>query len=649
MKRVLSIGLTGGLIFATFGASDFVRLGFNNPTETVFLKAGFACDRLRVTDVDQDGQPDLILYCSGKGFPWGGVYYYRNPTPKGRKDVDPVFEPARKVDPKSLPPLEEQVWGTGRDGKSISNVHYTDGVERPDFWVGRSSQGGDDHFADLDGDGVADMIIRAGDRRMDAWMDCYDARGNWREPQFRSFLYWCKGLGQRRFDDPRMIYLENDAPLEVQGGHTTFIRDWDRDGDLDFILLDISDTFTYFENIGSKTNPVFTAGRFLRAPDGSRVHGDLCLARGLAYDWDGDGFDDILFSEEDSRVAWMRNTGRVIDRLPEFEHPRYFRQRADELNFGALCCPWVVDWDGDGDEDILSGNSHGQIAFIENLSGRGVEFPRWARPKLLTEPDGHPIWVRAGRSGSIQGPAERKWGYMTISVADWDGDGLPDIMGNNSMGIVYWWKNIGTRRHPKLDFARRVPVAWEDGQPELAWGWMKPKNQKDPNELLTQWRTTPVMFDWNGDGLMDLVMLDQEGYLCLFERARKESGELLLKSPARVFLDTRGFPLRTCSTFRKGVGCGRRKLCICDWDGDGKQDLIMNGEVNAELFLQVGKGNRGWMFKSAGAIADLKLSTHDPQPASCDFNGDGKTDLILGAMDGYFYYLRNSYREKRGE
>jgi aspartate/methionine/tyrosine aminotransferase len=52
--------------------------------------------------------------------------------------------------------------------------------------------------------------------------------------------------------------------------------------------------------------------------------------------------------------------------------------------------------------------------------------------------------------------------------------------------------------------------------PAPAWNWWKPKG----NELISQWRTTPQMIDWNGDGLMDLVMSDPAGYLALYERKR---------------------------------------------------------------------------------------------------------------------------------
>src|SRR5690606_3017774 len=141
---------------------------------------------------------------------------------------------------------------------------------------------------------------------------------------------------------------------------------------------------------------------------------DLEMIVPVALDWDGDGDIDLIVGDEDGRVAWVENTGRFADGVPQFLPPRYFQQQADELKFGALATPVGFDWDGDGDIDIISGNTAGHIGWFENLSGPGVETPRWAAPRLL-EADGKVIRIQAGSNGSIQGPCEAKWGYTTLS------------------------------------------------------------------------------------------------------------------------------------------------------------------------------------------------------------------------------------------
>jgi len=323
------------------------------------------------------------------------------------------------------------------------------------------------------------------------------------------------------------------------------------------------------------------------------------------------------------------------------------------LKCGALSTPVGFDWDGDGDTDIISGNTAGYIVFYENLSGPGVEKPKWAASKDL-EAEGKVIRPMAGYNGSIQGPCEAKWGYTTLSVADWDGDGLPDILMNSILGKVVWFKNIGTRKSPKLAGAQPIEVEWNGPQPTLAHGWLRPEGKA----LLTQWRTTPVAVDWNRDGLSDLVMLDQEGYLAFFQREKRD-GRLVLRSPQRVICVDSEEPVAKAASETKARNplamtpgeplrpnpaiagkSGRRKICIVDWDGDGKSDILLNS-ANANLLRQTKGADGKWFFRDMGLLVEQNIEGHDVSPTVVDFNGDGIPDFLGGAEDGRFYYLKN--------
>ena len=145
--------------------------------------------------------------------------------------------------------------------------------------------------------------------------------------------------------------------------------DFDGDGDLDLMCGSFLDDFTYFENTGTSSEPVYAAGRSL-SREGEPIKMHLCMIVVSAVDWDDDGDVDLIVGQEDGRIALVEHTGRVDDSMPVFAEPVFFQQQADEVKFGALVTPVSFDWDGDGDEDLVCGNTAGEIGWIENLGWR---------------------------------------------------------------------------------------------------------------------------------------------------------------------------------------------------------------------------------------------------------------------------------------
>lgn len=663
---------------------DYEPMRFNHPGLLADLKTGLIVAPAAV-DFDGDGDDDLIL--GNWGIPtWRGIWFFEN---AGRKDPAtglPVYRKPRKIaggvsdftvrkekdgtltalaggrilrdfvrhlpeNPDEHLPVED-IRGFSRD------VHYT-GQYRT-AW----------RLADYDGDGRDDMLVGAGDWVQYGWHNHYDARGFWKNGMAHGYIYVVPNecVGDRaKWGKVRRLELDSGEPIDLPGQAVPILEDWDGDGDCDLIVGDFIDNFTYFENIGTRQNPVWTKGRTLRDPEGRRVHAELCIVTPFAVDLDRDGKLDFIAGEED-RVSFYRNTGKLKDGMPVFEQPKYLRQEADVLNLGILATPCGVDWDEDGDWDLIVGNSAGNIVFFENLSGPGVDHPKWAAPKFLsceprkTERDfasggglltTSPIRLMAGPNGSIQGPLEQKWGYACLSVADWDGDGRKDVMVNTIWGKPVWFRNIGRKGAPRLAAPEGIEVEWEGKQPELPFGWFKPERTDNPKELITQWRTTPVMFDMNRDGLMDLVMVDQDGDLAFFERAR-QGGRLVLKAPRKAFRTAKGDvihptvranPKADPSSWECGTaGCtGRRKLTICDWDGDGRDDLIMSGR-NSVLYLQTEAKDGNWYFVYAEDMSDQQLAHHSTSPTTVDFDNDGIPEVVLGCEDGCLYYLKNNDR-----
>jgi hypothetical protein len=430
------------------------------------------------------------------------------------------------------------------------------------------------------------------------------------------------------YEEPKLIYADN-SPIDVYGMPSANFADFDNDGDLDIICGEFLDKFTYFENVGNRKSPKYASGKLLTYLD-KPITMDLEMIIPVAFDWDKDGDHDLIVGQEDGRVALVENTGKLVNNIPQFKLPLFFNQQADDVKFGALVTPYNIDWDNDGDDDLICGNTAGYIGFIENIDGGNP--PKWAEPVYL-KADNEIIRIQAGHNGSIQGPCEAKWGYTTLSIGDWDHDGLQDIMINSIWGKIIWYKNIGTKNSPKLASAKSVEVEWIGKNLKPSWYWWDPEG----NNLSTQWRTTPLIYDWNKDGLMDIIMLDHEGFLAFYERIN-EDGELKLLEGKRIFNNEKNELLQL--NLKTAGGSGRRKLSIVDWDLDGKLDLLVNSK-NVSFYRNISSEGDKVIFKNMGMVSEQILAGHSTSPTTVDWDKNGIPDLLLGAEDGYLYYLKN--------
>lgn len=615
--------------------SGLERIKYNHPGLTVDLGVGLWAWPMPV-DVDGDGDLDLVVSCPD--VPYNGTYLFENPG--GSKM--PVFKVGRRISrgmhnvmasyvddkPRVLSPGSEypEFLTSGLDKPQklpvAPNVHPA--KVRANQW----------RYADYDGDGRLDLIVGVGDWTDYGWDNAFNAQGEWTRGPLHGYVYLLRNTASNdrpAYASPVKIEA-GGKPVDVFGMPSPNLADFDGDGDLDLLCGEFVDKFTYFENVGTRTAPKYAAGRLLMLGNEPMTM-DLCMIVPVAIDWDKDGDVDLIVGQEDGRVALVEHTGKVLAGQPVFEAPKFFHQEADEVKFGSLATPVSFDWDADGDADLICGNAAGHIGLFENLDGGSP--PKWSAPRLL-EADGRVLRILAGPNGSIQGPCEAKWGYTTLNVADWDHDGLPDLVVNSIWGKVVWFRNVGTRKSPRLTAAVPVEVEWPGKAPKPAWTWWEPQGK----ELATQWRTTPVVIDWNRDGLNDLVMLDQEGYLCLFPRAR-QGDKLVLLPPQRAFADQHGSPLQLNA--RTAGGSGRRKLCFADWDGDGRLDLMANS-VNADFFANLGERDGHTLLGNTGRVDGRRLAGHTTSPTIVDWDRNGVPDLLLGAEDGYFYYLANPRR-----
>lgn len=620
------------------------RLPYNHPGLVVDLGVGLWAVPFPM-DWDNDGDNDLLV--STADVPYKGIYLFEN-------DGSNIFLPGKRLDSAkhnlTISYVDKRViiCEPGKMHDDFRNDLFSQPKAIPfqkDFYAGRANQW---KFADYDGDDIIDLLIGVSDWRDYGWDNAFNSDGTWTRGPIHGYVYWMKNHGTN--DAPNYgketQILVGDKPLEVYGCPSPNLVDWDNDGDLDLITGEFLDRISFFENIGSRQKPVFSAGQYLKA-DGQEIKMELQMLQVVVFDWDQDSDMDIIVGQEDGRVAWIENIGMGNNDKPKVKAPVFFQQQAENVKCGALTTPCSIDWDGDGDDDLICGNSAGFIEWIENLGGSPL--PKWAKPKRLTA-DGEDIRIMAGSNLSIQGPAEAKWGYSIPYAADWDMDGLPDIILNNIVGKIEWHRNIGTRSNPSLAAAQPVEVEWETKPPKPSWNWWNPKDK----ELVVQWRTRPNVLDLNDDGVNDLIVMDHEGYLSYFERNKKENTIATLPGK-RIFFDENGEPL--CLNNGVAGKSGRRKFDLVDWDGDKDFDILINSPGssptqtrNISYYENTSANGNEFRFHYRGDITPNRLEGHTTSPAAVDWDGDGVLDLLVGAEDGFFYfYPRSSNDEMLGD
>lgn len=632
---------------------DMNRIPYNNPDAIVDVDAGTWASPA-VMDVNGDGYLDLVVI--GTAVCYSGTHvFYGGPDSaedltmsKGYKVADGVgnayptylyseegnYEDTLMFSGSSMyPDFKDTFWSSGQN----LNVNIT--------WPQDSTRANEYSLVDYDGDGLLDLIRGAENWNEYGWAGKFDSTGHWGDENsdpLHGWVMWAKNRGTN--DNPdfsgsaQLVCIDNDPenPIDTYGHPAPSFYDWDGDGALDLMCGNFVDDILYFENIGTRTQPRYKAGVAPKLENGKNLQMELCMLTTTSFDWNGDGLMDLIVGEEDGRVCYMKNTGEfAANGAPIFKEPAYFKMPADSLKDGILSTPFSIDWDGDGDEDLFSGDSAGYFNFIENITPEDGDLtdPMWAPPVRLTDENGKVIRIMAGPNGSIQGPAEEKWGYTVLSMGDWNGDGKVDIVANSIWGKIVWLENIGeTGRERVPRFAAPQPVRVDDAAPDKpSWNWWDP----EPYELVSQWRSMPFVIDLNEDGLVDLVMLDSEGYLAFYEK--QENG--MVKPGERIFLNQSNGALRLSSGTQGSSG--RLNFTMVDWDGDGKLDIVRNDGTSVSWLRNIGEEDTPWKFANEVNLHPRKITSHTPCPTVCDWNKDGVPDLIVGAEDGHFYYFVN--------
>lgn len=460
----------------------------------------------------------------------------------------------------------------------------------------------------------------------------------------------------------RNVALAGDPVLELAeiGFQGLNVRSWfrfvdiDTDGDYDLFCGDGSFGVSLFRNTGSATTPqLLPEIAQLRTGSGEIIVADQQSVHTFA-DIDGDGNIDFFSGNQSGTITFYRNAGTPAQFLFEFvtdmfqniviigagvrnplgERTPILQKRALH---GAMAFEFA-DIDADGDLDLFWGDFFNQSLYFLKNNGTATDpqiaiadstFPDEApvlsngfnMPGLVdidrdgdldlvigvlyfgTSIDNFRLYRNTGSDSSHNFILETMTLLPTIDVgatsiplfADLDGDGLRDLLIGGEDGSLTFFK-------------RTMSFFSSDSMP--------------PIDLAGLFNISPAAADLNADGRTDLIIGDFNGKLRLF--LRTDSG--FVRTP--FSLDGESFGLNAAPS-------------LADLDGDGLFDVgVGTGGGRIVYYRNQGSPDQPDFILQTSSLESIDVGD-DARPLFADMDGDGDSDLIVGAFDGSLKYFRN--------
>lgn len=403
---------------------------------------------------------------------------------------------------------------------------------------------------------------------------------------------------------------QRHAPETMAGGVAVF--DYNNDGNLDIFFTNGADINTL-----RKSSPQYYNRLFRNNGDGTFT--DVTEKAGLAGtgydtgvaigDYDNDGYEDIFVAGVYRNTLYHNNGDGTFTDVTE----KAGLAQPDK-EYGPL---WSV---GAGWVDV---NNDGLLdLFIVNyLKWDGTKEPpctfegkpEYCHPKYYKEVpnqlflnQGNGKFVDISASSGIRSHLGKG---MAVGIADYDGDGLPDLFVSNDKLFNFLFHNKGNGKFEEVGFEAGVAL---------------PEHGNLISGMGVDFR------DFNNDGYPDIavVALDAETFP-LYQNDRKGA---FVEVTAKSGMSLLSYPMAGYSPN------------IADFDNDGWKDIFVSrGDVQSPamaarrhidqpntVFRNVPGGKWSALTEEAG-FAAVPAKRHRGS-AFGDFNHDGKLDLVVTAL-----------------
>ncbi len=320
-------------------------------------------------------------------------------------------------------------------------------------------------------------------------------------------------------------------------------------------------------------------------------------------DWNEDGKNDLLVGDTNGNITLFTNTGTNIN--PVLAKSGFIQAGGKTLDVGSRATPVVVDWNNDGKKDLLSGNSSGNILLYLNVGSN-------AAPVFNTS-----TYLTAGGSTIIHFES-------CCEVCDLDMDGKKDLLVGDYTGNIYFYSNTGT-----------------DADPAFSSGVLL---QAGSSNLDVSYYARFDAVDWDEDGDRDLVVGEWDANVYLFLNTSGAAGRITVISPngGEIWYAGNSMDIQWNSQGNSGHikielsrnGGSTWEMLFASTPDDGKQSWVVTGPASTNCKVRISD-----VDGNPSDVSDGVFTIKEPQLIIVSPNGGetwrvGTTQTITWTSEG---------------
>ncbi|MFQ5707771.1 MAG: FG-GAP-like repeat-containing protein [bacterium] len=431
--------------------------------------------------------------------------------------------------------------------------------------------------ADLDGDGDVDIVTRNPNKLWVYWNVGTPTQPAWQaDSSAIDMAEILRETGRSSFNNIRFADLDND-------------------GDADFLATFVVPIafgeLVILENVSQRDSLHF---RRFDPPKGFFGGCPLIVAVG---DVNNDDTVDLALADHEPFVSFRRNAG-----TPEqmnFESPVLWGRPQGFLETDVA----VGDLDADSDPDLVLGTAQPPTDIAPAVSQIQI-YPNEGNATFFN-------WQHHRTVLDI--------GYQnlkaTVSFNDFDSDGDLDLAVGAVLveGDILHYKEIGSEIGYYKNLTGGLFAAWELDSTVFA--------QFAVDSIYYD----PVLFDFNGDAALDLLVQMQGSYRFFENTGSVDQSQWEMRSDWSVGLEEEA----------------HYRAAVADLTRDGLPDLVF-GELDGKLsfYENVGTSSKP-MWQLLPATFEAIAVDSAAAPAFGDLDGDRDLDLLIGDSQGRVFYFRN--------